>query len=171
MTKQRVYIGSNGDDAGRPGSISLYAFDPAGGKLTLVSTHPNVINPSFIALTPDRHFLYCVNESKTFAGQSGGGVSAFAVDPTNGSLAFLNSQPTHGVDPCYISLDHTGKYALVTNYSSGSVTIFPIRADGQLDASSDLIQHSGHSVNPDRQEAAHAHSVDHRSNRAIHSGG
>ena len=63
-------------------------------------------------------------------------------------------------DPCYISFDKTGKYALVANYTSGSVAVFPVEADGRLGEASAFVQHSGSSVNKDRQAGPHAHWIE-----------
>ncbi|MGA9686094.1 MAG: lactonase family protein, partial [Candidatus Sulfotelmatobacter sp.] len=65
-----------------------------------------------------------------------------------------------GADPCYITVDKTGKYVLVANYTGGSIAAFPILEDGRLGEASAFIQHTGHGTNPQRQEAAHAHSID-----------
>ena len=54
-------------------------------------------------------------------------MSAFAIDSTSGEVKLLNAYPSHGTDPCYISLERTGRFALVANYSSGSVAMFPIQ--------------------------------------------
>ena len=96
-----------------------------------------------------------MSETQTFRGAASGGVSAFAVDQRTGDLTLLNQQPSNGAAPCYISLDHTGKAALVANYVSGNVSLLPIGADGQLGApTSD--QHTG--SGPHKNQASpHAH--------------
>ena len=76
------------------------------------------------------------------------------------SLTFLNEVPSRGADPCYITVDKTGKYVLVANYTGGSVAVFPVLADGKLGEASAFVQHTGHGTNPKRQEKAHAHSID-----------
>jgi 6-phosphogluconolactonase len=64
-----------------------------------------------------------------------------------------------GAGPCYLSLDPTGYLLMVANYASGSLTVFPVRADGSLDPASQVIQHTGSGPVVDRQEAAHAHCI------------
>jgi 6-phosphogluconolactonase len=56
-------------------------------------------------------------------------------------------------------VDAAGKNVLVANYGGGSVCVLPIGPDGKLAAASSSIQHRGSSVNKDRQEAPHAHSI------------
>ena len=85
--------------------------------------------------------------------------SAFAVDPANGSLTFLNQKPTHGTDPCHLIVDPEGKHVFVANFMSGSVCVLPILEDGSLGGATDFIQHQGASVDPVRQAGPHAHAV------------
>jgi 6-phosphogluconolactonase len=106
------------------------------------------------------HFLYAVNEAQKYQGQASGGVSAFAVDPKTGKLTFLNEVASRGADPCYISLDKTGKFVLVANYTGGNVAVFPIHSDGRLGEATGFIQHQGSGPNHDRQEGAHAHWIE-----------
>ena len=48
-----------------------------------------------------------------------------------------NEVASGGADPCYVTLDKTGKYVLVANYTGGNVSVFPLRDDGRLDAEPD----------------------------------
>lgn len=139
--------------------IYVYRMDSSSGELTFQWEAKGILNPSFLDLHPQRDFLYAVNEVGTFAGGEGGGVSAFSVDPASGELTLLNAYPSRGKDPCYISIEATGRFALVANYSSGTVAMLPIQADGQLGPATDVVQHSGSSVDPKRQTAPCAHCI------------
>lgn len=136
--------------------IYIYRMDTS-GNLTPQSIAKGVANPSFLAIHPSHNYLYAVNELKEFKGQSGGGVSAFAIDPASGYLTLLNTQPSQGEEPCYISIDGTGRYALVANYTSGNIALFPIEVGGKLGPVIQAIQEFGSSINPERQEGPHAH--------------
>ena len=48
---------------------------------------------------------------------------------------------------------------MVANYGSGSIACLPIGKDGKLGKASSAIQHKGSSVNRERQEGPHAHSI------------
>jgi 6-phosphogluconolactonase len=152
-----VYIGTyaRGDEDG------IYAFktDPDTGALTPVGAVSGVANPSFLAVEPTRPCLYAVAEVGEVAGEKGGGVAAFAIDPRSGKLTPLNSRSAVGEGPCFVSVDATGRYALVANYGNGSVAMLPIEADGRLGKASDYVKHQGSSVNPDRQKEPHGHSL------------
>jgi 6-phosphogluconolactonase len=77
----------------------------------------------------------------------------------NGKAILLNRQPTGGAGPCYVSVDQKGRDVLVANYSSGSVSVFPIDKEGALGPMSAFVQDRGSSVNPQRQEGPHAHCI------------
>jgi 6-phosphogluconolactonase len=56
-------------------------------------------------------------------------------------------------------VDRTGKTVLVANYGGGSVAALPVDADGRLGKATSAIQHSGSSVDAQRQATPHAHSI------------
>jgi len=153
-----VFVGTYTETEGSQSQgIYVYRMEPSSGELTLERVIKNILNPSFLEIHPGGRFLYGVNEVQSYARQAGGGVSAFSIESEQASL--LNDQLSHGSDPCYVSVEQTGHFALVANYTSGSVAMFPIQPDGQLGAASDVIQHSGSSVHPERQTGPHAHCI------------
>jgi 6-phosphogluconolactonase len=162
MTKQNngklhVYIGTY--TRGKSEGIYLYYMDKSTGSLEFASVAGGIENPAFLAIHPQQIYLYAVNEVGQFAGKPGGAVSAFAIDSETGELTLLNQQSSQGPGPCHLSVDHTGQYVLVANYSGGSVSVLPINSDGKLGEATDFVQHEGSSVNPRRQEKPHAHSI------------
>ncbi len=167
-TQRLVYIGTYTEPIlfgtgkileGQGKGIYGYRLDVASGATAQCSLAEGVPNPSYLAFDPARRFLYAVNELKEFEGTPTGAVSAFAVDPASGELNFLNRQPTHGTDPCHLTVHQTGRYVLVANFMSGSVCVLPIQEDGSLGEATDVVQHQGSSVDPVRQSGPHAHAV------------
>src|SRR6266849_3676738 len=133
-----------------------YEFDADTGKLTPKGVAAEARDPSWVTVHPSGKFLYAANE----AGKSST-VSAFTLDAKSGKLALLNQIPSLGEDPCYLSFDKTGKYVLVANYSSGTVAVFPILADGRLGEHTALVKDQGATgPNKERQEAPHAHWIE-----------
>src|SRR6266481_7816655 len=123
--------------------IYAYRYDSASGQLTPIGLAAETVNPSFLTVDPSRKFLYAVNEVQDYKGEASGAVTAFAIDRKSGKLSRLNEVASRGADPCYISLDKTGKYVLVANYTSGNIAVFPIHADGRLGESSAVLQAIG----------------------------
>jgi 6-phosphogluconolactonase len=161
--KYLVYVGTEGGNTSK--GIYAYRYDAATAQLTPLGLAAETTDPSFVAVHPNGKFLYAVNEVGNYKGPNSGGVSAFAIDRTNGDratgkLTLLNELPTRGADPCYITVDKSGKFVLVANYSGGSVMAFPILEDGRLGEASAFVQHSGHGADPARQEGPHTHSID-----------
>jgi 6-phosphogluconolactonase len=158
--KYIFYVGTYTAEGSKSRGIYAYRFDADTGQITSLGLAAETINPSFVALHPNGRFLYAVNEVQNYKGPNSGGVSAFSIDRATGTLTFLNEVPSRGADPCYITLDKTGKYVLVANYTGGSIAVFPVLEDGKLGEASAFLQHTGHGTNPARQEKAHAHSID-----------
>lgn len=139
--------------------IYVYKFDAETGELGKLHTVKNVVEPSYLTIDKNRKYLYAVNETVEYEGKKSGAVSAFAINQKTGNLNFLNKVPSLGGAPCFITVSNNEKFVLVANYLGGNVSVFPIEAGGKLGASVDLQQHSGTGSNKDRQEAAHAHSI------------
>lgn len=155
-----LFIGTYTEHEGSQSKgIYVYRMDASSGELTFEWEAKGILNPSFLDLHPQRNFLYAVNEAVSFGGEEGGGVSALSIDPVSGELNLLNASSSRGKDPCYISIEQTGRFALVANYTSGSVAMLPIQADGQLGPATDVVQHSGSSVDPKRQTEPYAHCI------------
>ncbi len=133
--------------------IYVYRFNTLTGEATPVSVAKGIKNPSFQAISPNKRLLYSVAE------MNGGAVSAFAIDPKTGNLTLLNTQSAGGNGPCHVATDKTGKWVLVGNYGGGSLSILPVQPDGSLGAATQTIQHQGKSVNAQRQEKPHVHSI------------
>jgi len=158
--KYLVYVGTyTGEDTKSKG-IYAFRYDAATAQVTPLGLAAETTSPSFVAVHPNGKFLYAVNEVGNYKGPNSGGVSAFSIDRATGKLTFLNELPSRGADPCYITVDKTGNFVLVANYTGGSVIVYPILKDGSLGEASAFVQHTGHGPNAERQEGPHAHSID-----------
>lgn len=156
--EKRFFIGTytTGESASK--GIYTSVFDDATGRLTEPQLAAEAVNPTFLAVHPDGAWLFAVNEVSEGDGNGNGSVSAFRISP-DGRLTLINQQPSLGGAPCHCNVDATGKYLLIANYIGGNVVVYPIGDDGALHPASCNIQHVGSSVDPQRQQAAHAHSI------------
>lgn len=152
-----MYVGTY--TSGKSEGVYLYRFSLADGSLRRVGVTGGVSNPSYLTLDRARRFLYAVEEDEEFEGEKSGKVSAFKVDPKDGSLRFVNRQASKGGAPCYITADDAGRFVLVANYLGGNVAVLPVSKGGGLGKAVDVEQHSGSGPNRERQEAPHAHCV------------
>jgi 6-phosphogluconolactonase len=153
----RVYLGTTGRDGGR--GVYLATLDLQAGTLSEPQLAAEAAGPSFLALHPNRKWLYSVGQFPQAGGKSTGGAYSFAIDEATGSLELMNLQPSGGEGPCHIAVDPAGRCVLLANYSSGSVAVLPIAGDGKLAQPSCVVQHTGSSIHPRRQQGPHAHSI------------
>jgi len=128
--------------------ISVYDFNPETGEMLYVSDTKGLSNPSFLTVSADERFVYAVNENKG----DNAAAQSFAFDKKAGTLTPLNKQPAHGADPCYISTDRKARFVVTANYSGGTLTVFPLNADGTLKPSSQQFEYPS-------DKASHIHSA------------
>ena len=64
-----------------------------------------------------------------------------------------------GNHPCTVAFSPKENFILVGNYSGGSLSVFPIDANGSLSEMANFIQYEGKSVNVERQEKPHVHCI------------
>lgn len=140
----------------RPNSegIYVYKFNTNTGEMKKISS-AFTENPSYVAFSKDKKYVYAVNES----GRGKGGVTAFSFDQSTGKLTKLNQQPSHGDGPCYVAVDNSNKWVAIANYSGGSFAIYPIQSDGSLGEAAQTFQHEGSGPDKERQEKPHVHST------------
>ena len=85
-----------------------------------------------------------------------GAVSAYSID--DGKFTEVSSQSYDGRGLCHVSIDANEKVLFGADYGGGKVVSFPIEG-GKIGAVASLMQHKGSSVNKQRQEGPHAHSI------------
>lgn len=131
-----LYIASCADNGG------IYHYKIENNAFVLEETL-RLRNPMYMALTEDK--LYCVLNDP-FEGNSESGAVEIGLE--NGYFGKCSDPvPTHGKEGCHICLSDGMVY--VANYTSGTLCRLP-----------DLtVQHSGHSVNTERQSEPHTHCI------------
>ncbi|HTU64955.1 MAG TPA: lactonase family protein [Steroidobacteraceae bacterium] len=132
--------------------ITVAEFDSATGKLSAPTFIQETRDPAHFTVTRDGGHLYMCNTGTP------GGLSAFAIkDRKTGALQFLNYEEAQGRGPSYVSVDKTGKVVLDANYGGGYIEAFTLAKDGSLGERTAMIQHTGSSVHPQRQNKPYAH--------------
>jgi 6-phosphogluconolactonase len=147
------------------GGIGAFTVNMSDGSLTQVfksGAEFDGLNGGNMCISKDGRFLYATNEMPNLNGKAGagGGVLAFAINRENGSLTHLNTQPSMGVNPCFIIIDKTGSRMLVANHGDlakivtvvkrngvpvienpsddGTVAMFAVKSDGSLEPACDV---------------------------------
>jgi 6-phosphogluconolactonase len=129
--------------AGGDGNITWYAMNQDDGTLTKQGSLEYTLTAAWLTRSADSKFLYAVlrttNEAAaTMAMQPlEGYVQAYSIDQSTGDLKEIGKRwPSHGDRPTYMTIDRTGKWALVANnlghLVGKSLAVFPIKGDGSL---------------------------------------
>ena len=151
------YVGTYTDQDSK--GVHLLSFDPETGVFGRPVLAAELPNPTFLEIHPSGKSLYAISEVRESGERFGGFVTSFQIDPESGALDLLNSESTGDPGPCHVSVDPSGRWVYSVNYSGGSIAAFSVERDGSLRSRTGLVRHEGSSVNPDRQESPHPHSI------------
>src|SRR6266568_219943 len=92
--KYFLYAGTS-TNRGTSKGIYVYRYDSTNGKTEDLGLAAESPNPSFLAVHPNRRFLYAVNEISNYtgagvpAGGRAGSIATFSIDPQTGKLTQL----------------------------------------------------------------------------------
>ncbi len=130
--------GSGGSPDARPGSLrtmvyvggsdaQIHAFVLDRETLALAPAGNTSAgnDPSFIAFDPAARWLVAVDESA-------GRVDSFTIDAQSGALSPRDNAGSGGDGPTHVSLDRTGAWVLVADYTSGNAAVLPISGAGDF---------------------------------------
>src|SRR5262249_45510185 len=93
--------------------IHLFQVDRATGALMPIGVHELGTSPSCLALNAAGTRLYSANETDRVGDDKEGTVSAFTINRADGHLSLLNTVPSGGAGPTYVSIHPSGKFVLV----------------------------------------------------------
>ncbi len=123
--------------------IHLFRVDRSTGALTPAGIQEMGTSPSCLAISAAGTHMYSANETDRTGKDNEGTVSAFALSKADGKLELLNTVPSGGAGPTYVSIHPSGRFLLVANYFGGSVSVLPILPDGRLGPATDVKNDEG----------------------------
>lgn len=150
---QLFLVGTYTEDESQ--GVNLVSFNSSELTFTLESVNGKIKNPSYVIANKANTFAFAVQESE---GDNGGEVSSFKLDKEAKTLTKINTVYTQGDGPCYLTLDSSEQFLFVGNYGGGNLSVIPVN-DGKLSSAIQTKEHTGSSVNKERQEEPHVHSV------------
>lgn len=153
----RFFVGSS--DGSLEHSIFLCEFDPGAGKFSIIDSFAGAVGPSYLAFSPERDYLYAIDDAVSDTILHYQSVSAFAVHRETSLLEFLNRQSSQGSGPCHVFCSKSGSHLFVANYNSGHVASFPLSDRGRISPASSVVTGEGSGPVQGRQEGPHAHQV------------
>ncbi len=145
-----LYVGTY--TGGESEGIYKLTFNLETGEIGEKQLVSKTNNPSFIALSSNKKFMYAINEINDYNGEVSGAVEAYSINK-DGNLQLLNKVSSKGAHPCHISVDQKNKKVVVSNYTGGTVAIYNINTDGSLSKAVQVLNHNLDSVK------SHAHSA------------
>jgi len=110
---------------GRGDGIHVYRMDAATGAWRHRQHLGGLVNPSWLLANRAGTRLYALHADEGYA-------TSYTIDPATGKIAPLNRAATGGRNGVSARLDPTERFLIVANYSSGSVAVLPVAADGSL---------------------------------------
>jgi 6-phosphogluconolactonase (cycloisomerase 2 family) len=144
-----AYVGTYSSPQGPEGSkgrgqgIYRFRMNTSDGSLSEQKLFADDSNPSWLAFSPSRDYLFAANETSTYQGTKSGSVSAFQVDRSSGDLKLLNTVSSEGAGPAHLSVHPSGKYVFVANYYGGTITVLPVGSNGELGKPTDIKKDEG----------------------------
>ncbi|MBY0589602.1 lactonase family protein [bacterium] len=133
--------------------IHFFHVDRATGALKPLGVFEMGTSPSCLAINGLGTRLYSANETDRVGEKNTGTISSFQIDAADGSLKPMNTVPSGGAGPTYVSIHPSGRFLFVANYFGGSVAVIPILKDGSLGSASDVKNDEG-SIGPTRAKNA-----------------
>lgn len=137
-----VYVGGFGQF-----KVRVFELNKSTGALTQRGDGVDSgASPSYLAQNPAGTFVYAANEENGAAG----GITAHRVK-ADGTLERLNHQQgtDQGCDgSCgftHVAVDPSGKFVFGASYDGGSVSVFPVNADGSLGVEKSKLDFGGQS--------------------------
>lgn len=152
-----IYVGTFPDDEND--GLHVFQFDRITGDLAEIQTVSNREGPNFQVIHPEKRFLYSVSDDRFSDDEPYGTLSAYSIDKETGMLELLNEQSVVGRGTAHVSVDPLGEFVYVSNYSEGNLVVYRIHEDGSVSEAVDNVQHEGSSVNEQRQQGPHVHSI------------
>ncbi len=149
-----LFVGTytSGDSEG----VYSFNFDSQTGQLSNKKLIAKETNPSYVAFTKNKQFLYVINEVNNFDTAESGSVSTYLLN-SSGTYQKINTVSTNGAHPCHISLNVSEDKLAISNYSGGNVSLHEIHKG--------IVQPAFQIFNQNSEIKAHAHMAQFRDNQ------
>lgn len=146
-----MLVGSYG--APENNNFRTFSFDLDSGQIAPLDSLSGLCNPSFLAVGDNGATVLAVNEEDNYSSA----LTMLRRDGADGHYIPVATQSVIGKSPCHVAIGPNGKYAVTTNYSSGTISVFPIDGEAREIGKPRLVKFSGHGQDTVRQEMSHPH--------------
>ena len=155
---ETVIFGDGSRFNGNGQGIYLAEIDMTAGKMKQDQLIEGIKNPSYVCADKAGKRIYAVSELEEYEGLESGAVSVYETGK-DGMMRLVDRKPSMGTNPCHLYLNEEERILYISNYGSGSACAYRIGEDGHFREPAMVIQHQGHSVDEERQEGPHVHSI------------
>lgn len=135
-------------------AIGVYRFDQQTGQSTKLQGFTGVGNPSFLCTNQAQDLVYAVSE---YDAPEQTMLHSLRLDKTSGQLSLLTSVCNNAAAPCNVTLSPDQQFAVCSNYTAGSFTIFPL-GPGSAIGQPTAVQFQGSGPHPN-QNTPHIHAI------------
>ncbi len=150
-SNKTLFVGTYTNKGGE--GIMTYSFNTKTGGLQQQGLAAKMNNPSFLAFSQDRNYLYTISEKNNSK------ISIFKTITDKSILLPAYSEPTEGNGACYVSSDKDEEYLFVANYGSGNFSFIKLDNAKNIVSVKILKPGVGSNIDTTRQKAPHAHSL------------
>lgn len=147
--KEKVYLGTYTKRESK--GIYEITLDTETKKLENLTLVAEAGNPTYLALTDDRSYLYGVLKE-----EAGNGIGMFRL-ANDGTAKRVDVALLDGASPCYVAYDETRSLVYSANYHDGKISVYHTDKEGTITLS-DRVKHEGSSVH-ENQDAPHTHYI------------
>jgi 6-phosphogluconolactonase len=150
---QKFFAGGFTED-NTPG-MALFEMEPAGQVkfLEQIDAGPS---PAWFCFSPRHSLIYAMNEVHEFLGTKGGGITTLHYDPASGKTEKRGEIVVPYGGPCHISFSADSSFLFVASYSSSSVAVVKLDAQGIPERVTDSILYEKEGEN-----VSHPHMISH----------
>ncbi|MEZ9656120.1 lactonase family protein [Vibrio splendidus] len=142
-------IGCYTDTPSKSQGVYQTQLDLETGKLLPLELIAECHNPSFITATKSGIYTASEVEQKK--------LPKLIHIPNVDSQIMSNTGQISGDHPCHVAIDPHNKFAITSQYSSGTFDIFSLSINGNIDKRLKTIKMVGSGPNKERQTSPHAH--------------
>ncbi len=152
MLSTSTYLIGTYTEAKKSQGIELLSLDQNDMVLSSKVVAGAIKDPTFVLANRSRTRIYAVESTPN------GKLRTYDFNQDQQTLELLSETDSLGNHPCYIALDNAERLLAVANYGSGNFSIYEVDSLGGLHFKQ-AVQHSGKSINRQRQNSAHVHSM------------
>ncbi len=155
MYTLKLLVGSLAECVGA--GISLLTIDSDGTvtkELLWEGTHAG-----FLAFHPNGNYIYSIGEKRENGEFFEGWIDAFQWDEQNHKLTHIDRIESGGKVPCHISIHPNGRWLIVSNYISGTLSVIELLPNGSFSPEIETYAFDGSGPHPNRQTSSHLHSA------------